>query len=134
MSGSLVSCPAVVASGHQYTPELATRNDHPAPRLVLYFTGDPGAEYANVFSLSTAVEAHGWTVAEVRSDVSDDEIAWLRKGLLSAITIVAHGRADGIAMFQSVHAALSPDDQNWLNQRVKRFGGYLHIVPDEDGA
>ena len=123
MPGSLPTC----RSGT--TPSVV--RDHPAPRVVLYFTGDPGSDYGNVFSLSAAVETQGWQVVEVRSDVSDVNMAWLRKGLLSAITLVCHGRADGVAMFKHVYEALTTDDQNWLNQRVKRFGGFLHIVPDE---
>lgn len=131
MSGSLISCPPLAVSRRQNAGGTVRRDDHPAPRLVLYFTGNPGAGYANVFQLSTAVEARGWRVVDVRSDVGDDEMAWLRKGLLSAITIVCHGRADGIAMFESVYESLTTDDQNWLSQRIRHFGGYLHVVSDE---
>lgn len=99
-------------------------------RLVLYLTGDLGAEYANVLRLSAAIEALGWTVVGVRSDVDVTKFAWLRKGLLSAITIVCHGHADGIAMSETVYDRFVTDDQNWLQLRLKRFEGFLHIIPD----
>jgi|SRR5579872_2750886 len=134
MPGSLPSRPSDTAPSDQNPDEVVILDDHPASRLVLYFTGDPGVEYGNVFSLSAAVEARGWTVAEVRSDVDGAKMAWLRKGLLSAITIVCHGRADGIAMFETVHEGLTADDQNWLRQRVGRFGGFLHVIPDDREA
>jgi len=99
--------------------------------VVLYLIGDLGAEYANILSLSAAVEARGWRVVGVRSDVEKAKPAWLRKGLLSAITIVCHGRAEGIAMFETVHEALTMDDQNWLRLRVEHFGGLLHVIPGD---
>jgi len=101
---------------------------------VLYLTGDLGEEYAAVLRLSAAVEAKGWQVVGVRSDAEATKTAWLRKGLLSAITIVCHDQANGIVMTEAVHAGLTTDDQNWLRLRLKRFDGFLHVLPDQDEA
>lgn len=134
MPGSLPTRSSDTAPNDQKTDEAATHVDHPAPRLVLYCAGDPGAKDANAFQLSAAVQARGWTVAEVRSDAGDDKTAWLRKDLLSAITMVCHRQADGIVMYQSTFDALLLDDQNWLRRRLKHFDGFLHTIPPQGEA
>lgn len=103
-------------------------------RAVVYLTGDIGAHAADILRLQSHVEAQGWSVARVRSDVEATKTAWLRQGLLSAITIICHGQADCIVMSQSTFDGFLPDDQNWLMLRLKRFDGFLHIVPAEDEA
>lgn len=105
-----------------------------AIRVVLYLTGDLGEEYAAVLSLSAAVESKGWQVVGVRSDVEATKTAWLRKGLLSAITIVCHDQANGIVMTEAVHDRLTADDQNWLRLRLKRFDGFLYVITEQGEA
>lgn len=118
--------PPTVTAASDAGQQPATPN-----RVVLYLTGDLGEEYGAVLQLSTAVEALGWTVVGVRSDVEATKTAWLRKGLLSAITIVCHDQANGIVMSQAVYDEFLSDDQNWLLLRLKRFDGFLHVIPDQ---
>ena len=127
MAGSQPFCVASDAA-----PAIHSTSQQPASpiRVVLYLTGDLGEEYSSVLRLSAAVEVQGWTVVGVRSDVEATKTAWLRKGLLSAITIVCHDQANGIVMTEAVHDGLTTDDQNWLRLRLKRFDGFLHIVPE----
>jgi len=131
MAGSQPSCAASDAAA--VTPNAGQQ---PASfiRVVLYLTGDLGEEYASVLQLSAAVEAQGWKVVGVRSDVEATKTAWLRKGLLSAITIVCHGQANGIVMTEADHDQLTTDDQNWLRLRLKRFDGFLHVIPQQGEA
>jgi hypothetical protein len=99
--------------------------------MVIYLTGDQEQHAAEITFCEAFAEANHWQVVTIRSDSDESEWAWLRRGLLSAITMICHGNADGIAMPQTVFDALSTDDCSFLINRLHRFGGFLRTIPDE---
>ena len=100
-------------------------------RMVIYLTGDQEQHKASITRCEAFAEAEAWDVITVRSDADESQWAWLRMGLLSAITMICHLQADGILMPQSVFDALSADDCSFLFNRLNRWGGFLRTVPDE---
>ncbi len=101
-------------------------------RMVIYLTGDRSEHAAEIERCETFVESKDWEVVTVRTDPDASQWAWLRMGLLSAITMICHLQADGVVMPQSVFDALSDDDCSFLFNRLNHWGGFLRTVPDED--
>lgn len=101
-------------------------------RMVIYLTGDQKEHAADIARCEAFAKAEDWEVVTVRSDPDDSQWAWMRMGLLSTITMVAHMQADGVLMPQSVFDALSTDDCSFLFGRLNRWGGFLRTVADED--
>jgi hypothetical protein len=102
--------------------------------VVLYTTSDPDDQAAVHQEYDTYADAHGWQITKDRIDFDTSESAWLRKGLLSCITIVCHGNAKGVLMPEAAFKTFSVSDQEWLRLRIQRFGGFLHIIPSTNEA
>jgi hypothetical protein len=119
--------PAIVSTG---------AGDEPAEpsRIVTYLAGSGDDHAETAANLGRYAHGRSWRVVTIRIDPDPAEPAWFRKGLLSAVTIVCRGRADGVVMGQAVFDELSPDDQSWLRQRLHHFGGFLHVVPNRDAG
>jgi len=100
-------------------------------RTVIYFTGDPAERRDDLSRYRAYVQGRHWQVTTVRTDRDEAEYAWMRKGLLSATTLVCYGVADGVAIPESVFDALSQGDQAFILHRLHRYGGFLHIIPSE---
>jgi hypothetical protein len=103
-------------------------------RTVVYLVGDLQEHDGDVSQYTAYVVARDWQVVAVRSDLDANRWAWMRKGLLSATTIICHGNADGIVIPESVFNAFSDDDRTFVLGRLHRYGGFLHTIPSEDGA
>jgi hypothetical protein len=97
-------------------------------RVVLYTTGDLDDQAAALKEHALYAETQGWQVTKERTDIDVSESAWLRKGILSCITIVCHGNADGVLMPHAAFMTFSGSDQEWIRQRLRRFGGFLHVI------
>lgn len=100
-------------------------------RTVIYFTGEPSERHDDLSRYRAYVQGRDWQITTVRTDRDEAEYAWMRKGLLSATTLVCYGVADGVAMPESVFDALSQGDQAFILHRLHRYGGFLHIIPPE---
>jgi hypothetical protein len=98
-------------------------------RTVIYLTGDLNDHRDDLSRFKAYVRARDWQVVTVRTDLDETRFAWLRMGLLSAITIVCHGGADGVVMPEPVLSTLSRGDRTWLRNRLERYGGFLHTIP-----
>jgi hypothetical protein len=103
-------------------------------RMVLYTTGDLDDQAASLNEYAIYAEAHGWQVIKERTDLDVSDSAWLRKGILSCITIVCHGNAEGVLMPEATFKTFSASDQEWLRLRIQRFGGFLHVITPTNEA
>jgi hypothetical protein len=97
-------------------------------RVVLYTTGDLDDQTASLNECAAYAATHGWQVTKERTDLDISDSAWLRKGLLSCITIVCHGNAEGVLMPHGAFMTFSGSDQVWIEHRIRRFGGFLHVI------
>jgi hypothetical protein len=103
-------------------------------RVVLYTTGDLDDQAALLNEYAAYADAHRWQIVKERTDIDVSDSAWLRKGLLSCITIVCHGNAEGVLMSEAVFETFSTSDQVWIEHRIRRFGGFLHIIASTSEA
>jgi hypothetical protein len=103
-------------------------------RMVIYLIGDPDEQAPERERCHAYAKAQGWEVVAVRTDRDPSQWAWLRTGLLSAVTIICHGNADAVLMPQSVADMLSEDDRSFLLNRLHRFGGFLRTISADDMA
>ena len=67
-------------------------------RMVIYLTGDRSEHAADIERCKAFIKSKDWEVATVRTDPDASQWAWLRMGLLSAITMICHLQADGVVM------------------------------------
>src|SRR5258708_40109286 len=105
-----------------------------ARRVVLYTTGDLDDQAALLNEYAAYADAHRWQIVKERTDIDVSDSAWLRKGLLSCMTIVCHGNAEGVLMSEAVVEPFSTSDQVWIEHRIRRFGGFLHVIASTNEA
>ena len=101
-------------------------------RVAAYSAGEPAA--GELMELGNYATARYWNVADSRSDPDESTPAAERAGLCVLLYLIDSTAVEFLLMTSRAHQKLTVDDQDWLQERVRSAGSFLHLIQPEQSA